>query len=218
MRRKYANSFSNISRLMESLPADAQQQNSPPASQPSARRSISPDASSLFDNSTINTSQLTNITEPDANAPIAIAAAINTAAPAPPPPISVTPSAMLNLPPPRPRRVPTREEFRQVCFFFFFRPDLVLCNADPGLTACFFLPPLAESRDPQASPVPSHLQGQDQPDRRAPRQAPDPARAGHDATPQHAAAIDECAYCPAGHAGAVLVPIVAVFAGAGQGW
>ncbi|KAJ4418177.1 hypothetical protein N0V82_005752 [Gnomoniopsis sp. IMI 355080] len=87
---------------------------SPPASQPSARRSISPDASSLFDSSTINISQLTNITEPDANAPIATTAAANTATVAAAvPPMSVTTSDMLSLPPPRPRRVPTREEFRQ---------------------------------------------------------------------------------------------------------
>ncbi|CAN8097203.1 unnamed protein product [Discula destructiva] len=95
---------------------NADEEESPPAS---TQRSLSPDASSLFDNSTINTSQLTAITEPDATAPIrTTTTTTTTTAAALHLPLSITSTAadeaMPDLPPPRPRRVPpTREEFRQ---------------------------------------------------------------------------------------------------------
>ncbi|KAF3770341.1 hypothetical protein M406DRAFT_325789 [Cryphonectria parasitica EP155] len=97
---------------VDTLLKPADEDDETPASQPAtARRSISPDASSVFDNSTINTSQFTTITEPDTDAPItttAPAVPVSGAAAA-----SAVPDVIPNLPPPRPRRVPTREEFRQ---------------------------------------------------------------------------------------------------------
>lgn len=91
-----------------------------PASQTSARRSISPDASSIFGTpSVINTSQLTNITEPDTEPPVAAPAVALAPTASTQPFFAITASSMMDtltsLPPPRPRRVPTREEFRQVC-------------------------------------------------------------------------------------------------------
>lgn len=95
-------------------------QNEPPASQATTtgdRRSVSPDASSLFDVSGMNTSQDTTITEPDIEAPITATAAAPTApvAPAAVP----TPSLSNTLtsqppPPPQSRWISSREELKQV--------------------------------------------------------------------------------------------------------
>ncbi|POS78288.1 hypothetical protein DHEL01_v203318 [Diaporthe helianthi] len=98
-------------------------ENEPPASQATTtgdRRSLSPDASSLFDVSGINTSQDTTITEPDTDAPIMATAA------AAPPTAPVAPAAVptaslagtltspqLLPPPPQTRRISSREELRQ---------------------------------------------------------------------------------------------------------
>lgn len=74
---------------------------------------MSPEASELFDNSAIaNTSQLTNITEPDTESPISASAPARVSATSPAAPLP----DLLPLPAPQPRRVmPTREELRQVC-------------------------------------------------------------------------------------------------------
>lgn len=101
-------------------------QDEPSASQPTTaggRRSISPDASSLFDVSGMNTSQDTTITEPDLDAPItATAAAAATAtvtATAPTAPVAPAaapiPSLFNTFASPQTRRVSTREELKQVC-------------------------------------------------------------------------------------------------------
>ncbi|KAG8161855.1 hypothetical protein KVR01_008842 [Diaporthe batatas] len=98
-------------------------ENEPPASQATTtadRRSLSPDASSLFDVSGINTSQDTTITEPDTDAPtIATTTAPPTAAVAPaaaPTPSlsnSLAPPQLLPPPPPQTRRITSREELKQ---------------------------------------------------------------------------------------------------------
>lgn len=95
-------------------------QNEPSASQTTAagdRRSISPDASSLFDVSGMNTSQDTTITEPDTDAPITATAAAPTVpvAPAAIPTPSLSNSFTLPPPPPQTRRISSREELKQVC-------------------------------------------------------------------------------------------------------
>ncbi|KAK7736892.1 hypothetical protein SLS63_003241 [Diaporthe eres] len=78
------------------------------------RRSVSPDASSLFDVSGMNTSQDTTITEPDLDAPITATA---TAPTAPIAPAAVPTSSLLNTfaspPLPQTRRISTREELKQ---------------------------------------------------------------------------------------------------------
>lgn len=96
-------------------------QNEPSASQTTAtgdRRSISPDASSLFDVSGMNTSQDTTITEPDTDAPITATAAAPTASIAPTAVPTPSLSSSFTLPPPPPpqtRRISSREELKQVC-------------------------------------------------------------------------------------------------------
>lgn len=92
-------------------------ENDPPASQPTPagdRRSVSPDASSLFDVSGMNTSQDTTITEPDLDAPITATATAPTApvAPAAAPTLSLS-STFASPPPPQTRRISTREELKQ---------------------------------------------------------------------------------------------------------
>lgn len=64
------------------------------------QRSVSPDACSVFDNSVVDTSQATAFTEPDLDGVVPIGAIPTIAVHVP-------------LPPPQPRRVPTREESRQ---------------------------------------------------------------------------------------------------------
>ncbi|ROW12787.1 hypothetical protein VMCG_00641 [Cytospora schulzeri] len=105
----------------------------PSTSQPTAgRRSISPDASSLFDTSVMNTSQDTTITEPDTDAPITTTA--NTTATAP----VLTPSSVIDTlsslppPPPPPRAVPTREEFRQKAEILRLRLSLATYKVKTG--------------------------------------------------------------------------------------
>ncbi|KAJ0116524.1 hypothetical protein J7T55_007504 [Diaporthe amygdali] len=92
----------------------------PSASQPTTgdRRSVSPDASSLFDASGMNTSQDTTITEPDLDAPITVTAPTVPAAPIAPvtaPTSSISNAFVSPLPPPPPqtRRITTREELKQ---------------------------------------------------------------------------------------------------------
>ncbi|KUI59231.1 hypothetical protein VP1G_06441 [Cytospora mali] len=103
----------------------------PAASQPTGgRRSISPDASSLFDTSVMNTSQDTTITEPDTDAP-------NTTTTTATAPVSIPASVLdtltsLPLPPPPPRRVPTREEFRQKAEILRLRLSLATYKVRTG--------------------------------------------------------------------------------------
>ncbi|KUI65448.1 hypothetical protein VM1G_00916 [Cytospora mali] len=104
----------------------------PAAPQPAGgRRSISPDASSLFDTSVMNTSQDTTITEPDTDAPITTTTTTVTA------PVS-TPASILDTltslppPPPPPRRVPTREEFRQKAEILRLRLSLATYKVKTG--------------------------------------------------------------------------------------
>lgn len=105
----------------------------PSASQPTAgRRSISPDTSSVFDTSGMNTSQDTTITEPDTDAPITITTTA-TAPASTPSSVTETPSS-LPPPPPPPRRVPTREEFRQKAEILRLRLSLATYKVKTGQT------------------------------------------------------------------------------------
>ncbi|KAG6365320.1 hypothetical protein INS49_006929 [Diaporthe citri] len=92
-------------------------ENDPPASQPTTtgdRRSVSPDASSLFDVSGMNTSQDTTITEPDIDAPITATATAPAASTLPAAaPTSSLPNTLASPPPPQTRRISTREELKQ---------------------------------------------------------------------------------------------------------
>ncbi|KAI3399866.1 hypothetical protein diail_5377 [Diaporthe ilicicola] len=86
----------------------------PSASQPAAaaRRSVSPDASSLFDVSGMNTSQDTTITEPDLDAPTTATATAPVALAATPVPSISNP--LISPLPPQTRPASTREEKTEI--------------------------------------------------------------------------------------------------------
>ncbi|ROW17770.1 hypothetical protein VPNG_00536 [Cytospora leucostoma] len=105
------------------------------ASQATAgRRSISPDASSVFDASVMNTSQDTTITEPDTDAPVTITTTTTTTTAAQIPIPFVTTDTLTSLPPPPPpaRRIPTREEFRKKAEILRLRLSLATYKVQTG--------------------------------------------------------------------------------------
>ncbi|KAK7737725.1 hypothetical protein SLS53_006344 [Cytospora paraplurivora] len=102
----------------------------PPAYQATAgRRSISPDASSVFDASVMNTSQDTTITEPDTDAPVTTA---TTAAQIPIPFAATDTLTSLPPPPPPARRIPTREDFRKKAEILRLRLSLATYKVQTG--------------------------------------------------------------------------------------